>query len=92
MATSEPAYTPRHEKICPPEYLRGIDLFNAGDYFECHEVLEDIWMVSSGQEKLFYQGMVRHGPNDVPEGQRAIDAAPGSVHVARCTCVHAATR
>jgi hypothetical protein len=56
--TTEPAYTSEHEQHYPPEYLRGIDLFNAGDYYECHEVLEDIWMVSCGQEKLFYQGVI----------------------------------
>lgn len=56
--TSEPAYTPEHEQKYPPEYLRGIDLFNAGDYYQCHEVLEDIWVISCGQEKLFYQGVI----------------------------------
>jgi hypothetical protein len=39
-------------------YLRGIELFNRGDYYECHEVLEDLWIVSCGQEKLFYQGII----------------------------------
>jgi hypothetical protein len=42
----------------PPEYLRGIELFNQGEFYECHEVLEDIWVVSCGQEKLFYQGII----------------------------------
>ena len=53
-----PAYTNQHKQQYPEEYLRGIELFNQGDYFECHEVLEDIWMVSCGQEKLFYQGII----------------------------------
>lgn len=56
--TSEPAYSQEHEHQYPPEYLRGIDLFNAGEYYECHEVLEDIWVISCGQEKLFYQGII----------------------------------
>lgn len=56
--TSKPAYTHEHEQKYPPEYLRSIDLFNAGDYYECHEVLEDIWIPACGQEKLFYQGII----------------------------------
>jgi len=52
------AYTSQHKQQYPEEYLRGIELFNQGDYFECHEVLEDIWIVSCGQEKLFYQGII----------------------------------
>ncbi len=56
--TTQPAYTHKHEQEYPPEYLRGIDLFNASEYYECHEVLEDIWVVSCGQEKLFYQGII----------------------------------
>ena len=56
--TSESAYSHEHQQTYPPEYLRGIDLFNAGEYYECHEVLEDIWVISCGQEKLFYQGVI----------------------------------
>jgi len=56
--TSESAYTHEHQQKYPPEYLRGIELFNADEYYECHEVLEDIWVISCGQEKLFYQGVI----------------------------------
>jgi hypothetical protein len=58
VVTPEPAHTYEHKQKYPPEYLRGIDLFNAGEYYECHEVLEDIWVISCGQEKLFYQGII----------------------------------
>jgi predicted metal-dependent hydrolase len=56
--TTQPADRHQHEQKYPPEYLRGIELFNAGEYYECHEVLEDIWVISCGQEKLFYQGII----------------------------------
>lgn len=54
----QPAYTAEHVQLYPPEYLQGIELFNAGQYYECHEVLEDIWVTACGQEKLFYQGLI----------------------------------
>jgi hypothetical protein len=43
----------------PPEYLRGIEHFNSGDYFEAHEAWEEIWLESTGIEKLFYQGLIQ---------------------------------
>ncbi len=43
----------------PHEYLEGIRLFNAGDYFECHEMLEDMWHPAEGQERLHYQGLIQ---------------------------------
>ena len=54
----------------PHEYLEGIRLFNAGAYFECHEMLEDLWHPSKDLERLHYQGLiqaaiaVKHFQND----------------------------
>src|SRR6266404_4818715 len=38
---------------------RGIDLFNAGRFYEAHEVLEDVWRESIGERKLFLQALVQ---------------------------------
>jgi predicted metal-dependent hydrolase len=35
------------------------DLFNAGDYFEAHEVLEAQWLLETGERKLFLQGLIQ---------------------------------
>jgi mutator protein MutT len=43
----------------PHEYLEGIKLFNAGNYFECHEMLEKIWHPAKGLERLHYQGLIQ---------------------------------
>ncbi|MEW6734821.1 MAG: DUF309 domain-containing protein [Acidobacteriota bacterium] len=43
----------------PQEYLHGIELFNNGKYYEAHEAWEDIWRISEGAEKLFYQGLIQ---------------------------------
>lgn len=42
-----------------PEYLKGIDLFNAGDFFEAHEYWEELWNITVGDERLFYQGLIQ---------------------------------
>ncbi len=38
---------------------RGIALFNAGLFFECHELLEGLWKATSGPDKAFYHGVVQ---------------------------------
>src|SRR3984893_9913177 len=40
-------------------FEQGLALFNAGRFFECHEVWEEVWKQSSGGEKLFYQGLIQ---------------------------------
>jgi predicted metal-dependent hydrolase len=42
-----------------PRYLAGIVLFNQGDYFEAHEVWEQLWMDCAMPEKKFYQGLIQ---------------------------------
>jgi len=42
-----------------PRYLAGVLLFNAQDYFEAHEVWEDLWAESHGEERRFYQGLIQ---------------------------------
>ena len=41
------------------QYLRGIEHFNVCDFFEAHEVWEDLWMRTAGEEKRFYQGLIQ---------------------------------
>jgi predicted metal-dependent hydrolase len=38
---------------------RGVALFNAGLYFECHELLESVWRAIPGPDKAFYHGLVQ---------------------------------
>ena len=40
------------------EYLQGIDQFNAHNFFEAHELWEDIWKRASGAPRLFYKGLI----------------------------------
>ncbi|HLK85808.1 MAG TPA: DUF309 domain-containing protein [Candidatus Binataceae bacterium] len=43
----------------PDRWLEGIELFNAGRFFECHEAWEDVWKKARGEERLFVQGMIQ---------------------------------
>ncbi len=40
-------------------YRRGLELFNAGEFFDAHEVLEDIWRPAYGDERRFLQGLIQ---------------------------------
>lgn len=42
-----------------PSLREGIDLFNRGEYYRCHDVLEAIWMEANTLEKPFYQGILQ---------------------------------
>ena len=42
-----------------PTIEEGEALFDQGQYFECHELLEEIWMKSKGNYKLLLQGLIQ---------------------------------
>lgn len=42
-----------------PRYLEGIEHFNACDFFEAHEVWEDVWKDYQGPSRKFYQGLIQ---------------------------------
>lgn len=58
----------------PPEYLKYIELFNQQEFFEAHEVLEDLWQVETGEVRAFYQGLIQiaaifvHIQEETPKG------------------------
>jgi predicted metal-dependent hydrolase len=38
--------------------VRAIEQFNRGEFFECHETIEDIWVEEIGPRKQFLQGIL----------------------------------
>jgi len=42
-----------------PLFLKGIAYFNACEFFEAHEVWEDLWKNYSGELRLFYKGLIQ---------------------------------
>ncbi len=38
---------------------RGIACFIRREFFDCHEVLEEVWLAAVPEEKPFYQGLIQ---------------------------------
>jgi len=66
-----------------PLYVEGIEKFNACDYFEAHEVWEELWTDYRGPSRKFYQALIQaavalyHFGNGNLRGARKLH---GSVH------------
>jgi predicted metal-dependent hydrolase len=45
--------------VYDPLYLKGIAYFNACEFFEAHEVWEELWKDYSGDLRLFYKGLIQ---------------------------------
>ncbi len=60
-----PKEAPRRTTRCdgpPPErLLTGIAQFNRGDYWECHETLEELWRHEPDPVRYLYQGILLVG-------------------------------
>ena len=49
------------EELSPrlDEFYRAVQEFNDGYYFESHETLEDLWMVTPWPERQFFQAIIQ---------------------------------
>src|ERR671912_1741498 len=45
----------------PDLALKGIEEFNRGEFYECHEYLEEAWMQESRRVRFLYQGILQIG-------------------------------
>ena len=45
----------------PAALLAGIDEFNRGEYYECHDTLEELWMAEARPIRGLYQGILQIG-------------------------------
>ena len=43
----------------PPELERAIEQFNRGEFWECHETLEDVWRETPYPFRLFYHAVIK---------------------------------
>jgi predicted metal-dependent hydrolase len=39
-------------------FRQAIELFNRREFFACHDVLEELWNETLGEEREFYQGLI----------------------------------
>jgi predicted metal-dependent hydrolase len=53
--TPEPSLDPEERRAL----LRGVEQFNGGYFFECHETLEDLWSGVRGPSRSFFQGLIQ---------------------------------
>lgn len=40
-------------------FLRGVEQFNRGEFFDAHETWEALWLEASGREKTFLQAIIQ---------------------------------
>ena len=51
---------PTHPTDLDPRYVRFFECFNHRQYFEAHEVLEELWLLERGTPRdLFYKGLIQ---------------------------------
>ncbi len=43
----------------PQEFWQGVEQFNSGQFYACHDTLEALWMEAGEPEKTFYQGILQ---------------------------------
>ncbi|CAN5678613.1 hypothetical protein BH23CHL5_BH23CHL5_11990 [soil metagenome] len=49
------------ERLPPAGFVRGIELFNEGKFYECHEEIEHEWHAERGEIRRLYQGILQIG-------------------------------
>ncbi len=49
----------QNSKLINQNYLEGIRLFNAGEYWHAHEQWEACWLIAREPEITFYQGIIQ---------------------------------
>ncbi|MCE7946984.1 MAG: DUF309 domain-containing protein [Chloroflexi bacterium CFX4] len=54
-ATNSAALTEQCAEALPPLALRGLQEFNRGEYYECHETLEEAWMAETRPIRDLYR-------------------------------------
>jgi ActR/RegA family two-component response regulator len=53
--------TNRCQEAPPPLVRQGLELFNQGNFYDCHEVIEDAWMAEKDPIRVMYQGILQIG-------------------------------
>ncbi len=61
-------------------FQRGIDLFNAEDFFECHEALEEIWTHAQQPDRRFLQALIHFAVGFYHQGRNNRNGATRQLH------------
>ena len=51
----------RTDMAADPRFIKGLHLFNEKDYFECHEVIEELWLQTPASDPYrdLYKGVIQ---------------------------------
>jgi uncharacterized protein len=41
------------------QFLKGIELFNREEFYDCHDTVEEIWLEESSDQQPFLQGIIQ---------------------------------
>jgi len=69
---------PRLSQDEAASFKRGVEEFNRGYFFECHDTLEDMWTGVRGPSRDFFQGLIQvsvafyHLSNGNPAGAQSM--------------------
>ncbi len=78
---------PMSDRALDPHYTGFFTCFNRGEYYEAHDVLEQLWLRTEGPDHAFYKGLIQIAgafvhlrkqhlrPNHPKDGQRLRPAA-----------------
>ena len=89
----EPQALAMKTAIKDEKFHRGLEHFNAREFFEAHEVWEEIWLAETEPEKTFLQGLIQiaaafhHYCRGNPQGAESL-LASGIVKLTRFPAHH----
>lgn len=50
---------PMCKGVAMRELFEAVEMFNAGDWYESHEILETLWQAETNSERELYQGLLQ---------------------------------
>ena len=50
---------PNDSRSYREQFELGVAEFNRGEFFECHDTFEELWMDARGERRLFLQGLIQ---------------------------------
>lgn len=46
-------------QVVPGDFWQGVEQFNQGEFYACHDTLEALWIEATEPQKTFYQGILQ---------------------------------
>jgi predicted metal-dependent hydrolase len=83
QSSSDGGYSGLQDVLRDPRYHRFFELFNKGEYFEAHEVLEEVWLPLRGSPGAdFFKGLIQLAGAFVHERKQRVQPAIALLNLA----------